>query len=162
MRQFSGQMDVMSLRKRFELSGDSTLLLVARTYMSKRGGGHCRTMGLLIHDSENSSNPDQHRAAACDAVVLNPLGQGACLSYGTDGSTLGFARTLSEPQLRAVGLDTGVDHFMWRRLLKQNAKNGVPVWDELAWTHFSPKCSEGPTCAAPGRVYLPDFDFFFP
>jgi hypothetical protein len=160
MRHFDGTMQVMSLRKRFQMNGAGTLLLVVRTYASKRGGGHCDTLGLRFNDTLGGGQGTYHEAH-CDAVVLNQAGQGACLTYG-GGNALGFARSINSPSLVPAGLASGIDHFMWRRLLQQQEKPNAPEWDELAFTHFSPKCADSQNCEEPGRIYLPDLDFFFP
>jgi hypothetical protein len=170
-----GPLEALSLRRRFKLSPDRTMLLVTRAYRSRLAFDHreqCYAGIFRIHATHDASDPgdnwdqaapanagDPTRSAKnfCDAMVFNTAGAGACLKLVPgDPPTVDF--TSVRPHWRwtqSPYSGTGnIDFFMWRKIAPKK-------W----FNFFSPKCWEtgsGCTGGDPDVLYLPDHDLYFP
>lgn len=166
-----GEMNVLSLRRRFVMNEDQTMILMGRRYISRRNidsnvVSRCGAMRISI-----GSQGGPRSNFRCDAVVLNREGAGVCLVVGAGGS-IEFARrpnaTLFGSLVSSLvpadeALTNGVDNALWRKLAAryspntaQSARratcannrscgdNGVsPRW---GWRQFSAKCFGEPSC----------------
>ncbi|MFT5357212.1 MAG: hypothetical protein ACI9KE_004446, partial [Polyangiales bacterium] len=166
-----GVLNVLSLRRRFVMSEDETMILIGRRYNSRRNIDNnalsrCGAMGVRI-GSAGSPNYNFR----CDAVVLNREGAGVCLVVAAGGA-VEFARrpnptlfgTLASALVPAdEALTNGVDNALWRKLAARYSPNTAnsaeratcanfrrcgdrgtsPRW---GWRQFSAKCYGAPNC----------------
>lgn len=148
IKETDGLAEPLSLRRRFVLNQERTMLLLTRTYASRRLGDndHCEVGSVQTHNPMTTA-PERFRNR-CDAVVFNARGAAACL-YVDGNSTVQFRGNgagFDVPPFDAAG----VDHFLWRKMLAKRHD----------W--FSAKCFSSPTCNSgnPDILYLPDHALF--
>jgi hypothetical protein len=148
IKETDGLAEPLSLRRRFVLNQDRTMLLLTRTYASRRLGDndHCEVGSVQTHNPMDT-DPERFRNR-CDAVVFNAHGAAACLYVDGNGAVQfrGNGVGFSIPPFNAAG----VDHFLWRKMLANRHD----------W--FSAKCFSSPTCNSgnPDIIYLPDHEIF--
>ncbi|TVQ87241.1 MAG: hypothetical protein EA397_18150 [Deltaproteobacteria bacterium] len=167
----SGEVEVLSLRRRFLLSEDGRHLLIYRRYASRRANGDCTGMSVARRMGTRSI------MRACEAVVIDRDGVGVCLTTDDVGDVRAVAGW--QPGDWTVGawfhgfstaalppdepLRVNRDNAMWRDLLSRHGTT-------QGGRNFSPKCYQSDTCAD-GRVahgatgpipwlYLPDADLY--
>ncbi|MDD9941256.1 MAG: hypothetical protein OXU20_09480 [Myxococcales bacterium] len=171
--EMDGRAELLSLRRAFILEPvDGKLLLMVRTYESKRAPGSCRTASVRKHHWGSDlygSYPMENNNNSCDAIVFNRDGAGMCLQddslaaaspvYVGRGRALWYAQTATFSSYYCEGdnlFDECADNFMWRKL-SHRRPDGSFRW-------FSPKCINRDACAN-GEVFLPgrsDFPDIFP
>jgi hypothetical protein len=172
----NGPVEALSLRRRFVLNADRTMLLVTRNYESRRRSttlNHYCTVGNRVHSSYLASipgppgeTPDRTRNYLnhCGALVFNTAGAAACLEY-TPGGVV-FVLGTHRPYIRWTEdpyNGTGyIDFFMWRKMIPSPSAQVGTSGGHRGF--FSPKCWEGgPDCAGGNSdiLFLPDHDLFF-
>lgn len=173
--------EVLSLRRRFQLSEDGQYLLVTRMYQGRRQGRCYAVESYRVHASHLAGEPgyvlNRFKHTACEAVVFNSQGAAACLVVDGSGQP-----KLSQPRGRApsnpfpfgideyLGAKPDIDYFMWRRFKATKAQASSTCASDRRKL-FSPKCW-GPdeSCVSacvvsprdPAVLYLPDHHLFFP
>jgi hypothetical protein len=177
VRDGDGEIEPLSLRRRFVFeTNDKQLLLMFRVYQSRRGFGcHAMTTHKYVGGSLFSGPINyHHRYNWCDAVVLNKQGAGVCLRKNTADSAFIVADTEGHGQVFLYSYpqvpystyycsgsgstipsytDVCADNFMWRQFVRKRGSTGY-------LEHFSPKCFNSPTCAGSEEIYLPDRGLF--
>ncbi len=161
----SGDVEYLSLRRRFSMNADRTMILMKRVFWSRRAGSRrCLTAMIRKHDSdagpESSFDGTRYFRTGCDAVVLNKEGAGVCLVVDTDSAVVLAAPTSSSWKFwnfEVYGLVNwaNADNFMWRKLKRVQYDGSFAV--------FSPKCYTGGVSCAEGdedMLFLPDRGLF--
>lgn len=163
----SGKVEYLSLRRRFSLDPDKSMVLMKRLYMSRRAGNRgCLTAMIRKHQNDlgplGTDDMSRYVRSGCDAVVLNKHGAGVCLVVDGSGGIV-----IANPQSdRWTYWNFDIfgwvdwakaDNFMWRKLLSHQQNGQLRV--------FSPKCYDvGGTlnCATvdDDTLLLPDRDQF--
>jgi hypothetical protein len=156
--------EMWSLRRRFALSSDNRLLLVARNFASSRTG-NCFAASFRIHNSHRKYN-SEIIGFSCEAIVLNRQGAGVCLHSVTmpGGSVVpDFAHDSNDDYADQLGWKMA-NKFMWRQLVEQVGHDGGDVHrfefePSRNYRNFTPKCVTQ-ACANPNGIYLPDRGLF--
>ena len=124
-----GHMELLSLRHRFVLNADASMLMIYRRYASQRElASLSREVCSAAHFYPRHNGA--HSTPACDAIVLNRDGAGVCLVAQSDGSFVAsrgpgrpFEHLLAYLSMHIGGpdlmLEDGVDNAMWRQLSSQ-------------------------------------------
>lgn len=156
-----GDVEYLSLRRRFMLSPDKSMILMKRVFWSRRATTRrCLTAMMRVHDYDNNNDYDANRyyRNGCDAVVMNREGAGACLVVDSSGNPqLAYKPSASwgyAAQNQFFNWNAA-DNLMWRKMLRRNIDGSFKV--------FSPKCyAGGASCAAgnPDMLFLPDRNLF--
>lgn len=163
----AGDVEYLSLRRRFSLSADGDLILMKRVYGSRRmGADDCLAATLRKHATDlgpvgyYDKNRDFHNG--CNAVVMNKEGAGLCLAVDEYG-------TISIPNAASARWELWnfytygwvnwqkADNFMWRKLLGLQHDGSLET--------FSPKCYDGgPSCVGnnTNMLFLPDRNLLVP
>jgi hypothetical protein len=154
-----GNLEYLSLRRRFSLNAQKDLILMRRTFASRRATSRpCLTAMIRKHDTDlgpqGTENPYRYHRTGCDVMVMNKEGTGLCLVVDAMGGI-----SIANPQQADWGYWNfsyyGVvnwaqaDNFVWRKLKKEEV--------------FSPKCYQGgSSCAGanPDMLFLPDRGLF--
>lgn len=162
-----GDVEYLSLRRRFVLSPDNQLILMKRVYGSRRmGPDDCLAGTIRKHatDLGPTGNYDKNRdfKNSCNAIVMNKEGAGLCLQVDIYGNI-----TVPNPQSSQWSLWIFYNHqwvnweyadnFMWRKLLG--------VQHDSSQVTFSPKCyAGGPSCVGSNSnmLFLPDRNLLVP
>ena len=159
-----GEVDVKSLRRVFTLNkGTGDMLMVYRSYVSKRGHNTCNVATIRKREYGNDKNRralNHHNV--CEALVFNSRGAGVCLRGTGSGVTVVYegdrrfhplADYFGEgvPAEYTCG-DKCADNFMWRKIKQVYRGN---------YRYFSPKCTVRSECTdeqlyVPGRDWYPD------
>lgn len=153
-----GNVEYLSLRRRFSLNAQKDLILVRRTFASRRATSRpCLTAMIRKHDSDlgpvGTENNNRYFRTGCDAMVVNKEGAGLCLVADANGVV-----SIANPQ--SMGWEywnvfhgwvnwPEADNFVWRKLDQSNV--------------FSPKCYQGgASCAGSNTdiLFLPDRGLF--
>lgn len=160
-----GDVEYLSLRRRFTLSPEKDLVMMRRVYASRRAGNRpCLTAMIRKHDTDlgpvGTHDWNRYHRTGCDVVVMNKEGAGVCLVVD-GGGTISVANPQNDRwgywnfDVYGVVNWRRADNFMWRKLL-QTGSNGTLKM-------FSPKCyAGGSTCTGtdPNILYLPDRSLF--
>ncbi len=159
-----GDVEYLSLRRRFSLSPEKDLILMRRAYTARRNySPPCRAATIFKHNTDDGIygiNSARHYRTGCDALVMNKQGAGVCLIVDNQGTI-----KIANPQSAAwqfwnfewwawVDWETA-DNFMWRKLL-------VTQYDGT-FRAFSPKCyAGGSSCVGTDTdvLFLPDRGLF--
>ncbi|TVQ94974.1 MAG: hypothetical protein EA397_00535 [Deltaproteobacteria bacterium] len=173
----TGEVQGLSLRRRFELVNGGEYLVMTRRYASRRLEGECGV--LNVRRRVPYGQPGAHRYFHCDAIVFDADGVGVCMRLDgggrlevSNGWRLGdwrmdYLERLTKWWEGDDNVREGVDNTMWRELVSEyKTVNGHPTSRA-----FSPKCWTSPNCAdnmgtlwgtfGVGRaLYLPDADFY--
>lgn len=165
-----GELNVLSLRRRFVMNEDQSMILISRRYGSRRGSpGGCVTLRVNIRRGSEDRSGITYQ---CDALVLNREGAGVCLRVEA-GGVIEFARnpapTVFNILMSALmppdeALTDGVDNSLWRKLGARHSPNTESPVDRATctfraggcselgisgkwgWRQFSPKCFGEPNC----------------
>lgn len=148
-----GQVDIMSLRRRFTFSDDERYLLITRTYTSRQiGGMGCTAIEKRVHNRPGTWQFGNSSYQRCSALVLNKKGAGYCLSVS--GSTIRPVEHIRGDfgvQVPAPTYSPAADNFAWRKLRAPRLP-GLLV-------NFSPKCDQA-GCGNATTLFLPDRALF--
>lgn len=145
-----GVLNVLSLRRRFVMNEDETMILMGRRYISRRNIDNnaisrCGAMRVKI---DLAGSPGTN--FRCDAVVLNREGAGVCLVVGAGGS-IEFARRPSPTLFGSLAssfmppdeaLTNGVDNALWRKLAARYSPNAAMSSQRANCARFSGRCTE--------------------
>jgi hypothetical protein len=141
-----GTINLMSLRRRFELSEDGEFLLVTRNYPSRLGRTGCLAFEKRVH--LRGSGSGSFRYQKCQGLVFNLKGAAICVGF--DGARVVLAehvRADGGAQVPAPAYSPLADNFAWRKLRARS-------WTGFS-AHFSAKCDDD-ACGSDVRLFLPD------
>jgi hypothetical protein len=161
-----GSVEYLSLRRRFVLDDDKSMVLMKRVYMSRRAGNRgCLTAMIRKHDNDlgpiGSEDEKRFFRTGCSAVVMNKQGAGVCLVVDANGAVVIGNPNTSMWQYWNFTVFGWVDwatadNFMWRKLLSHEQGGELRV--------FSPKCYPvaglGCTTVDADTLILPDRELF--
>lgn len=145
-----GVLNVLSLRRRFVMNEDETMILIGRRYISRRNidnnaVSRCGAMRVKI---DLGGSPGTN--FRCDAVVLNREGAGVCLVVGAGGA-IEFARRPSPTLFSSLAsslvpadeaLTNGVDNALWRKLAARYSPNTAAASQRANCARFSGRCTD--------------------
>ena len=144
-----GELNVLSLRRRFVMNEDETMILIGRRYISRRNVDNnaiSRCGAMRVKIDLGGSPGTNYR---CDAVVLNREGAGVCLVVGAGGS-IQFARRPSPTVFGSLAsalvpadeaLTNGVDNALWRKLAARYSPNTTAASQRASCSRFSGSCA---------------------
>jgi hypothetical protein len=162
VKEGDGPLEALSLRRRFKMDPTGKYILITRTWRGRRNSSTgCSVYRMRNHVkgfvSATQLARNEHRKVICEALVLNAEGAAVCLTQDLGGNpTLAMEQNAYANNGRTATTynENDVEHFMWRKM-----KSGKRSF-------FSPKCYDSPDCASgtgvSARLYLPDYDLFFP
>lgn len=157
-----GEVDVMSLRRVFTLNeGAGDMLMIYRSYASRRGRDTCRTATIRKRGPGGTSSlRNINHYNHCEVLVFNNRGAGVCLQGTSTQVNVvyeGDRRFHPLADFFGVGVpeeytcgERCADNFMWRKI--QRLRRGQ-------LRYFSPKCAVASQCAS-DEVFVPGRNAF--
>jgi hypothetical protein len=151
------KINVLSLRHRFLVDPSRQMLLVTRSYKSRRETSQtCRAAVIEVRDTHTNGikNPKAFKDNHCDAIVLNKAGSGVCIEVVGGVPTIrGLHASTILAFLQGLGIPwPNVDMTMWQKLFDDRPKRNTLLI-------FSDKCrAEDAGCLSshPAALSLPD------